>query len=478
MTMLLKGGLVLDGEGNPPIAADVAIAGDRIAAVGPNLDVADAETIDASGRIVAPGFIDTHTHDDGVVIADPRMIPKVSQGVTTVVVGNCGIGLAPVSQPRVEGMGLPAISGGAGTFPTFAGYLRAVAAAKPAVNVLALVGHTTVRQEAMGDARRPATAAEICRMESLVEEAMRAGAAGLSSGLYYPDARTAAMAEVVALARVAARHGGLYATHLRDEEDGVVEAMDEAFAIGRAAELPVLLSHHKVGGRRNWGRAFETLAKIAATRRAGQPVLLDVYPYSASSTALMPERCDGSIAVRVAWSGPHPEMNGRDVDDVAAEWGCSRTEAAERLLPAGAIYFMMDERDVRAILAEPTTMIGSDGLPCDAHPHPRLWGSFPRVLGHYARDEKLFPLAEAVRRMTSLAADNLGLAGRGRIRPGAFADVAVFDAARIGSRATFETPAVAADGIELVVVNGAVAWRDGAPGAGGGGRLLRRETEA
>lgn len=477
MTLVLKGGMVLDGDGGAARRADVAIDGPRILAVAEDLAVADAEVRDVSGLIVAPGFIDTHTHDDGALIVDPRLVPKTSQGVTTVVVGNCGIALAPVSRPQVEGLGLPALAGEAGTFKTFPDYLAAVAAARPAVNVVPLVGHTTLRQEVMGDPARAATATEIAAMATLLDGAMQAGAAGLSTGLYYGAANSASTAEVVALAMVAAGHGGIYTTHLRDEEDSVTQAMEEAFTIARAADIPVLLSHHKVGGRRNWGRAQETLALIAAARR-DHPVMLDVYPYAAASTALMPERCDGSIAVRVAWSAPHPEMNGRDIGEIASEWGCTMREAAERLLPGGAIYFMMDEADVRAVLASPDAMIGSDGMPCDAHPHPRLWGTFARVLGHYARDLGLFPLPEAVRRMTSLPADSFGLEGRGRIKPGNFADVTVFDAATVGSRATFDDPRVPADGIHLVLVNGRIAWADGAPGPGGGGRILRRASTA
>lgn len=476
MTLVLKGGLVIDGDGGPARRADVVIEGPRILAVAEDLAPAGAEAVDVSGLIVAPGFIDTHTHDDGALIFDPALVPKTSQGVTTVVVGNCGIGLAPVSRPRVEGLGLPALAGAAGTFKTFADYLAAVAAAKPAVNVVPLVGHTTLRQEVMGDTARAASATEIGRMAAILDAAMTDGAAGLSTGLYYGAANAASTAEVVALARVAAAHGGIYTTHLRDEEDSVTEAMEEAFTIGRAADIPVLLSHHKVCGRRNWGRAQETLARIAAARRT-QPVLLDVYPYAASSTALMPERCDGSIAVRLAWSASHPEMNGRDIGEIAADWGCTMREAAERLLPGGAIYFMMDEADVRAVLASEDAMIGSDGMPCDAHPHPRLWGTFPRVLGHYARDVGLFSLPEAVRRMTALPADAFGLAGRGRIQPGHFADITVFDAATVGSRASFDNPRIAADGIHLVLVNGTIAWADAAPGPGGGGQILRREPE-
>ena len=310
MKRILKGGMVLDGEGGPPRRADVAIDGPRIVAIGEDLALADAEIHDVSGLTVAPGFIDTHTHDDGALLVDPGLAPKTSQGVTTVVVGNCGIGLAPVSRPQVEGMGLPALAGKAGTFASFADYLAAVTAAKPAVNVVPLMGHTTLRQEVMGDTGRAASSSEIARMATLLDAAMQAGAAGLSTGLYYGAANSASTAEVVALAMVAAKHGGLYTTHLRDEEDSVTEAMEEAFTIGRAAGIPVLLSHHKVCGRRNWGRAQETLARIAASRMV-QPHSDAISPMSrpfisgwgadhATRTAIEPSQRFGIRAVEEA----------------------------------------------------------------------------------------------------------------------------------------------------------------------------------
>jgi N-acyl-D-amino-acid deacylase len=236
----------------------------------------------------------------------------------------------------------------------------------------------------------------------------------------------------------------------------------------------VVLSHHKVAGRANHGRSGETLAQVAAAQKR-QRIALDAYPYVAGSTVLLPEDVeDRDGRIMVAWSIPHPEMAGRDLEDVAAEWGIAPRAAVERLMPAGGIFFLMDEADVRRILAFPETMIGSDGLPHDAHPHPRLWGAFARVLGHYARDVGLFPLEDAVRRMTSLPAANFGLKDRGEVRAGAFADLVVFDPTTIVDTATFETPIKPAAGIELVMVNGAPVWQGGKATGATPGRVLGR----
>jgi N-acyl-D-aspartate/D-glutamate deacylase len=261
---------------------------------------------------------------------------------------------------------------------------------------------------------------------------------------------------------------------MRNEEERVTEAMDEAFAIGKSADVPVVISHFKVHGKANFGRSVETLAKFDAQRRQ-QPLALDAYPYSASSTVLKAQWVDEAPKVMVTWSVPHPEMTGRMLENVAADWNCSQAEAAKRLQPAGAVYFAMDEADVRRILAYPHTMIGSDGLPHDAHPHPRLWGSFPRVLGHYAREQGLFSMQEAIRRMTSLPAEHFGLAGRGRLMQNYAADLVLFDPKTVKDRATFEEPKQAADGIATVWVNGEIVWRNGESSSARPGRALRRQ---
>jgi N-acyl-D-amino-acid deacylase len=261
---------------------------------------------------------------------------------------------------------------------------------------------------------------------------------------------------------------------MRSEGDHVIEAMDEAFAIGRSADVPVVISHFKVHGKANFGRSKETLAKFDA-QRLRQPLALDAYPYSASSTVLKSQELGESPKVMVTWSVPHPEATGRMLDELAAEWHCPLADAARKLQPAGAVYFAMDEPDVRRILSYPHTMIGSDGLPHDAHPHPRLWGSFPRVLGHYARELGLFPMEEAIRRMTSLPAERFGLTGRGRLKQNYAADLVLFDPRTVKDRATFEDPKQVSDGVVAVWVNGESVWRDGAATMARPGRALRRQ---
>jgi N-acyl-D-amino-acid deacylase len=260
---------------------------------------------------------------------------------------------------------------------------------------------------------------------------------------------------------------------MRDYFDKVDESVEEALEIGRRAKLPVIFSHHQATGPRNYGRVGGTLRRIERAT-ASQAVALDAYPYAATSTVIKPERCIPEIRVVITWSNPHPEMVGRELSEVAALWGCERREAAERLRPGGAVYFQLAEADVREVLAFPHTMIGSDGLPSDRMPHPRLWGTFPRVLGHYVREARLFPLEEAVRRMTGLPAERFGLSGRGVIREGAFADLTVFDPGTIIDRATFEQPVQQAEGIAQVFVNGIRIWHQGQPTGERPGRAQRR----
>jgi N-acyl-D-amino-acid deacylase len=280
----------------------------------------------------------------------------------------------------------------------------------------------------------------------------------------------------MALAGVLKQAGGIHTTHMRNEGDLVLQAMDEAFAIGRSADVPVVISHFKVAGPQNFGRSIETLAKFAEARER-QPLALDAYPYPASSTVLKSDYALEAVRVLVTWSKAEPKMTGRYLADIAAEWGVDLRRAAERLQPAGAVYFSMDEGDVRRILAYAETMIGSDGLPHDTHPHPRLWGAFPRVLGHYARKEKLFPLEEALRKMTALPASRFGLKDRGVLQEGAVADLVLFDPATVEDRATFEQPTLPAAGIARTFVNGRTVWQDGEATGERPGVLLRRSTE-
>jgi N-acyl-D-amino-acid deacylase len=470
--LVLRGGRVIDGTGAPAVTADVAIAGDRIVAVERVNVPGEAEVIDVGGLVVAPGFIDVHTHDDLALLAQPDMAPKVSQGVTTVIAGNCGVSLAPILAERPAPP--PLDFGVARSFRHFADYLDALDAAPAAANAACLVGHSTLRAAVMDRLDRAASEDEIAAMRKQLGEALEAGAIGLSSGLWYAPARAAPKAELVALAQELGKARGIYTTHMRDEGDRVLESLEESFAVGQEASVPVVISHHKVTGTQNFGRTNETLPRIAAAI-ARQPVGLDAYPYVASSTVLLQENVSRAAKTLVTRSKPHPEMAGRALHEIAAEWGVSEAEAAERLQPAGALYFMMSEEDVRRVLAFEHTMIGSDGLPMDPHPHPRLWGTFARVLGHYSRDVKLFPLEEAVRRMTGLPASRFGLAGRGRLAPGAYADIVVFDPDTIIDRASFAAPTTPAAGVHLVLVNGQAVWREGGSTGARPGRALRRQ---
>jgi N-acyl-D-amino-acid deacylase len=473
--LVLRGGRVIDGTGAPAATADVAIAGDRIAAIGHLPAGSGGTEIDVAGLAVAPGFIDVHTHDDRAVLSRPDMAPKVSQGVTTVIAGNCGVSLAPMLPDRPLPPPLDLIGSAEHfRFRRFADYLAALDAAPAATNAALLVGHSTLRACAMDRLDRPASEREIEAMRERLAEALDAGAIGLSSGLWYAPAAAAPPSELQALAKTLHPAGAIYTTHMRDEGAHVLDSLEESFAVGRAAAVPVVISHHKVAGRQNFGLTRQTLPKIEAAM-ARQPIGLDAYPYIASSTVLRADYIAFSLKILVTWSKRHPEAAGRELAALAQEWGISQEEACARLQPGGAIYFTMDEADVRRVLAFEHTMIGSDGLPHDSHPHPRLWGTFARVLGHYSREEKLFALEEAVRRMTGLPAARFGLAGRGRLAAGAYADVTVFDPATVIDRATFEAPTTPAAGIHLVLVNGQAVWREGAATGARPGRTLRRQ---
>ncbi|MFO0523426.1 MAG: N-acyl-D-amino-acid deacylase family protein [bacterium] len=480
--LVISNATILDGSGAPRFAGDVAIDGDRVTRIAAPGTLRGGASIDATGLALAPGFIDVHTHDDRMLVDGGGMAPKVSQGVTTVIAGNCGISLAGLAVGAGRGgppqpLDLLDGSGDWYRFPTFAAYFAALERQPAATNAAFLVGHSTLRAAAMDDLARAASPAECRRMCAAIDEAMQAGAIGLSTGTFYPPAAAAPTSELIELSRRLTDAGGLYVTHMRNEAEAILPAIDETLEIGRACGIGVVISHHKVAGLANHGRSIETLARIGEAMKR-QPVALDCYPYEASSTVLSAVRLPMSSRVLVAWSTPHPECAGRDLAEIAAGWGVSAEAAVQRLQPAGAIYFMMDERDVQRILAFPETMIGSDGLPHDASPHPRLWGTFPRVLGHYSRDLGLFPLEVAVHKMTGLPAARFGLRGRGRIEPGAFADLVLFDPATVSASATFEAPVQPAAGIHTVMVNGTPVWRGGRATGERPGRVLRREGRA
>jgi N-acyl-D-amino-acid deacylase len=481
--VLLENGLVVDGTGGPAQRGDVLLAGERIAGVGPGLRdrlpagllLADIEVRDCAGMAIAPGFIDVHTHDDAIVLNAPGMFPKLSQGVTTVVTGNCGLSVVPfvVAEPQ----GALTLLGNSFKYASMDAYAQALAEAAPAVNVAPLVGHTTLRYACMGDLARPASDGELAAMCARLDECMAQGAIGMSSGLFYAEAMPAPADEVTQLARVVARHGGVYATHMRTEMADILEAMHEASDCAFEAGVPLVISHHKCAGPANWGRTKETLPLIE-TLAMRQPIAMDVYPYAAGSTVLREDLVDEIIDVMVSWSAPFPEMTGRMLASIAAEWGVTQREACIRLKPGGACYFQMHEDDVRRVIAHPFSMIGSDGLPHDRHPHPRLWGAFPRVLARYWREQQLLTLEGAVHKMTGLSARNFRLHERGQIREGWFADVVVFDPKRIRDVATYENPLAQCEGVEMVFVNGQLGIDAGGATGQHAGRLLRRHAAA
>ena len=527
LDLVIAGGLVLDGTGAPAAAADVGVAGGRIVEVGRLRGARAGRTLHADGRVVCPGFIDMHAHDDFNLPVNPRAAEKTRQGVTTLVTGNCGLSPAPLGTTHRQAV-LDAVdtldSGLAYDWPTFGAFLDRMPPLGP--NVATLVGHGTVRAAVLGGEARAPRADELPRMAAIVDEAMAAGAFGLSTGLFGPPSGYAATDEVVALARVAAQHGGSYHTHMRDEGVRIAEAVDEALAIGARAGCPVQISHLKISSLDRWGRAPEILAAIAAARARGVRVTCDQYPYHASSGGLrhhlpawvheggLPallgrirepatrarlryDLVEGMAKAgvsmrfyrwdltRVSESPTRPEYAGLTLAEIGAREGKAPVDALLDVLLAdggrtGGIYFHISEDDVRTIMRDPHVGIGSDGLytgrpgqPGRGRPHPRHFGTFPRVLGRYVREEGLLALPEAVRKMTSLSADALGLADRGRIRVGAAADLVLFDPATVLDRATFETPHAAPEGIGAVVVNGVPVVLDGEPTGATPGRVLR-----
>lgn len=475
--LIIRDVTVFDGTGSPRFKADVGVTGERIVAVG-DLGGASADReVIGTGKAIAPGFIDAHTHDDRAVLCGPEcMLCKMSQGVTTVVVGNCGISLSPARMRTRPPAPLDLLGDESWwVYDSFGDYADRLARDPSPVNTYALIGHMSLRVEAMqGDTQRAATDKEAAAMQKRLAEALAQGASGFSTGLYYPPNMMAPTDEVIAVAEALRGAGGIYVTHMRNEANDVLVSIEETLKIGRDTGSPVVISHHKCSMPENFGRSTETLPLIDRGA-ANQKVDFDIYPYAAGSTVLMPSRLRPDVPVQVTWSVPHPEMAGRMLADIAKEWGLPAKEAAEKLLPAGAIFFQMHEDDVQRIMKHRLAMIGSDGLPHDSYPHPRLWGTFPRVLGHYARDLGLFSMEEAVRKMTGHTAAVFGLVDRGEIRAGAYADLVLFDPATVRDAANYDAPTTPAEGIVETWVNGQSAYVNGQGAtAARAGRLVTR----
>jgi len=528
--LMITGGIVIDGSGRPAFPADIGVSGDRIVAIGDLTGREAGQTLTAAGCYVTPGFIDMHTHSDETVFLTPLMESKIHQGVTCEVTGNCGASAAPLLGEAVADMerelkryddNIPF------HWRSVDEYLDQVSRAGLSTNYLTLVGQGVLRAGVMGHAMRPPTTGEMTQMQNLLRQSLEEGAYGLSTGLIYPPSSYADVDELAELSRVMSPYGGFYASHIRNEGDRLLEAVTEAITIGERAGVPVHLAHHKAAGKRNWGKVEQSLALIEAARHRGVAVTADQYPYIASSTGLgviLPDwaheggteamlarlrdpeasaRIRAEVEVqRPGWenvvvdSGWHNiviagcrsdhSVEGLNTWQIAEQWGMDPIAASFKLLldndgSVSVVIFSMCEEDVQTVMRRPYVCVGSDstvraptGPMSEGKPHPRAYGTFPRVLGRYVRELGVLTWEEAVRKMTSLSADRLGLKGRGRIAIGSYADLVIFDPATVADRATFTDPHQFPAGIETVIVNGVVTIQDGRHSGAKAGRVLRR----
>jgi len=496
--VLILNGKIVDGTGNSWYYGDIAIKDGKIVSIGKFNNITAAKVINAKGLIVAPGFIDVHAHIENGVFENPSAGNYIYDGVTTVVTGNCG-----------------------GSADDLKKFFWRIDSMKTSINVASLVGHNTVRRLAMGLNDRLATSEEQKKMEELVEQAMKDGAVGLSTGLIYLPGMYSNTEEVIGLAKAAAKYNGVYASHIRNEENGVVDAINEAINIGKAANMPVEISHFKVSGPANWGRSKETLPLIEAARKEGYDVTIDQYPYSASSTNLgirLPDwvlsggqdstkkRIDDPVMHKqiikemlemqakykyknygyayVAYHSADTSLNGRNISEINRLKGRKpkmkyEAETILDMIYAGGaqmVYHSMNEDDVRYFMKYPFNMIGADGgvvVYGRGMPHPRAYGTNARTLAKYVRDEKLVSLEEMIRRMTSLAAQKFQLKDRGLIKEGMAADIVIFDLNEVSDKATFEQPHQFSAGFHYVLVNGQLEIEDGKQNAVRGGITLK-----
>lgn len=501
--VLIKNGRILDGTGNSWFYGDVAVKDGKILKIGSQQNISAAKIIDAKGLMVAPGFIDVHTHIEGDEVKNPTADNFIYDGVTTVVTGNCGSSNVDIKK-----------------------YLQKLDSIKLSINVATLIGHNDVRRAVMGTANRQATPNELKQMEALVEKGMQDGAVGFSTGLIYIPGTYSSTEEVVALAKAAAKYKGVYASHMRDEGDSVTQAIEEALHVGREAKMPVEISHFKLSGQQNWGRSKETLPMIIKAREEGIDVTIDQYPYTASSTSLstlIPDEilADGSdsIAARlarpevrkyvtdymlkklkkrklkhfsypvVAYYRADTTMNGKSIEQVNLLMGRKHkakyeTETVMDMMMkggAGMVFHGMSEDDVKNIMQYPFNMFASDAsirVFNQGAPHPRGYGTNARVLRHYVRDEKIISLEEAVRRMTSLPAQKFGLKDRGLLREGFAADILIFNEKEVSDLSTFEKPHAYSKGFQYVLVNGKVVVDQGKHNGTRSGQTLFSSKQA
>lgn len=526
--LVIRGGTVVDGTGGPPFRADLGLVGDTITALGSLDPEQGSRILDASGLCVSPGFIDIHTHSDGDILRYPTADSRIMQGVTTEVTGNCGGSAAPRA-PGAPGQAEEEPESGPGgealpSWTDVASYLQLLEESRISVNHALLLGQGSIRELVSGSQDRPLTEAELARVLALVEEGMDQGAFGLSTGLEYVPGRFTPMGEIVEMTRIVARRGGVYASHIRNEEVALLEAVDEAIRIGRDTGARVQISHLKAAGMPNWGKQVAALDLMEGARMAGVDVLADAYPYTAYSTGLTilmpawamdggwdalsrrlrdpvdrarirkgmdqrvgqdPGAYDLMVISRVRTQA-NQKIVGMDMAEVAAEWKMEPVDALLRLLEeergsVGYIGHGMSPENVELVLSHPLVMIGSDGSSmapvgeaARSRPHPRSYGTFPRVLGHYCRERRIFDLATAVKKMTSMPARQMGISDRGRIARGMKADLVLFHADTVKDEATFQDPHRFPTGIHHVLVNGTLAVQDGKHTGARPGSVLRK----
>ncbi|MEM1623121.1 MAG: D-aminoacylase [Sulfolobales archaeon] len=523
--LIIKKGIVVDGSGSPPFRADIGISDDRIKSIG-DLSGKEADlVIDASGMVVSPGFIDIHNHSDITIFEVPTADNYILQGVTTIVVGNCGSSPAPLTDVNLEEevkwikKEHPDVEV---KWRSFGEYIKALDELKPSVNVAPLVGHGTIRSAVLGFGPEKPSERDIELMKELTREAMEAGAFGVSTGLIYIPGAFSTTEEIVEIAKVAASYGGIYSTHMRNEGVRLLDSIYETISIGLKAEIPVEISHLKASGRPSWGKVVAALKVIEDYVSRGFDISADAYPYPAASTSLLtllPKEIRGASSeevlkklrdpsvvreireklgeavfeeryiswsdIMISYSPKHKEFEGMRLDKIAESLGVDPVEAVIRILlddelATGMVTFTMREDDVRTVISHPLVAIGSDGSVGRfgvGKPHPRRYGTFPRVIAKYVREEKVLTLQEAIRKMTSLPARKLRLWDRGLIRPGFKADLVIFNYYSIEDTATYENPHSYPKGIRYVIVNGKVAVDGGklVPSVRAG-KVLRRGT--
>ena len=514
--VIIKNGKVIDGAGNPWFKADVGINGQKISAIGRLSAEKASKIIDADGLVVSPGFIDMHSHSDLELLVNPKAESKIRQGITTEVIGNCGGSAAPLNDlMKAETRKTESLIEEAKLqldWSTMKDYLNRLGRQGVAVNVIPLVGHANLRVCTMGFVDRSPTKTELEEMKKRLAQAMEEGAFGMSTGLIYPPGCYAETDELIELSRVVASYGGIYTSHIRDEGDKMLESVKEAIGIGGEAGIPVEISHHKAEGKANWGKVKESLKMIEDVRDRGIDVTCDVYPYVAASTVLSaelphwaheggteklvqrltdaetrdrlsremreasPDRAslvedDIWDFTQIARYKNHPDLEGKTISEIAQTKHMDAFELVFDLLIDDAaisiVRFLMCEDDVCTVLRHPVSMIGTDASAVAPHgvlgkgkPHPRSYGSFPRVLGKYVREERILTLENAIRKMTSLPAQKLGLRDRGIIREGMRADITIFNPETVTDRTTYQNPHQYPDGIEYVIVNGKIAVRE------------------